>query len=206
MDNFKYNPFYSRYTDKKPSFDCPVTKELENFNCKSKIYPDGSSNSCIHSVDVFGGDPYKYSRHASTDENLRREFFRKHAYEEQNSQNILDVLSGNTSLTQIQNNNFLYELGFISASECVDRNTKLRNIEKCFDSSALNPCVVDNNYTLRERDDVLKKSKDRIFDYILSNSWTWFTAIHFLRINCPGKKPSPGVRKNIVKNTIFRLF
>ena len=163
-----YNEFTQIFPPPKKFHELNIIKP-DSYNCKTKIYPDGSENSVIHSQAVFGGDPYFSSRRTLSDDSARRAFFQKHFKEDQNGQNILDILSGLSSQETIDNNNWLYSHNLLSAAECVQRNTIERKIIKLTDS--LNPYnTTYRRYCGDVRDDSLKRSKDRIFDYICCNT------------------------------------
>lgn len=167
-----YTEYSQIYPSPKKFADLNIIKP-DSYNCKTKLYPDGSENSCIHKQQVFGGDPYASSRKILSDDSARRAFFLQHMKEEENGQNILDVLNGLSCQEHIDNNNWLYSHGLLSAADTVDRNYSERKIIKLADS--FNPFSVPvRRFTGGVRDDSLKRSKDRIFDYIVCNSWDWF--------------------------------
>lgn len=166
------NDFTQIFPPPKKFNDLNIVKP-DSYNCKSKIYPDGSENSVIHSQQVFGGDPYSSSRRVLSDDSARRAFFLKHMKEEQNCQNILDVLNGVSSQDIIDNNNWLYSHGLLSAADCVNSNYNERLWVKNINN--LDPFKTPVRRYLGDiRDDSLKRSKDRIFDYVCCNSWDWF--------------------------------
>ena len=51
------------FTTKNIPFGLDVQGHVpDSYNCKVKLYPDGTENMCIHQNDVFGGDPYSSTR------------------------------------------------------------------------------------------------------------------------------------------------
>ena len=164
MDMFNGNPFYSNKSGKKSILSFEPQK---TYNVKTKVYKDGSENSTICKRDIFLSDEYKQKRN---------DFFKEHYWEEmEHGQNILDVLDGRTSLQKIVDNQFLFSMGFITAQECVERNLLERSIVRLSDNFEfyhdLGERPVNSSGT---RFDSLKRSQDKIFDYILSNDWDWF--------------------------------
>ena len=55
MDKFQ-NPFYE--TEISSSISVPDLIPSQTYNCKTKIFPDGSTSSCVHRSDIFGRDDY----------------------------------------------------------------------------------------------------------------------------------------------------
>ena len=165
---FEGNPFYTDFSEKTSKTSIFSFSPQKTYNVKTKVYKDGSQNSTICRQDIFLSDQYK--KH-------RENFFSQHYLEYENGQGILDVLSGNTSDQIIVNNQCLYQLGFISASECVSRNFAERQLSTaCLRfafSHDLNDVPRPTNSS-GTRFDSLKRSKDKIFDYIMCNSWDWF--------------------------------
>lgn len=159
---FEGNPFYSRNSAQSSILSF---KPNECYNVKTKVYKDGSENSTICRRDIFLSDEYKKQRD---------NFFKEHSLELENGQNILDVLDGRTSLQKIIDNQCLYDLGFISAAECVDRNFNERSLSRLCENFEFWHDMPRPTNSFGTRLDSLKRSQDKIFDYILSNSWDWF--------------------------------
>lgn len=160
---FEGNPFYNRNSAKSSILSF---KPNDCYNVKTKVYKDGSENSTICRRDIFLSDEYKKQRD---------NFFKEHYLEFEHGQGILDVLSGRSTPQIIVDNQCLYDLGFISANECIERNLFERSLaskwdKQCFYSDLPNHPVNKDGTRL----DSLKRSQDKIFDYILSNSWDWF--------------------------------
>ena len=160
---FEGNPFYCNKSAKTSNFSF---SPQNTYNVKTKVYKDGSQNSTICRQYIFLSDQYK--KH-------REDFFSQHSFEYENGQGILDVLSGETSEQRIVNNQFLYEMGYISADECISRNFQERQLAlACLRWSNSFDDVPRPTNSSGTRYDSLKRSKDKIFDYIMCNTWDWF--------------------------------
>lgn len=163
MDKFSGNPFYSNKSAKTSILSF---KPKQTYNVKTKQYKDGSENSTICRRNIFCSDEYKKQR---------EDFFNQHNLEFEHGQNILDVLDGRTSSQIIVDNSVLYDLGFISAAECVERNQIERTLVKFSDKFEFFHDLGERpSNSSGTRIDSLKRSQDKIFDYILSNDWDWF--------------------------------
>lgn len=174
MDKFQ-NPFYDAELSSSCNLFVPDINPSQTYNCKTKIFPDGSSNSCVHRSDIFGRDDYFRMRSVKSIDVLRRDFLFEQFRQEYKRDNIF-LSSGGVTLSiqnQINNNIGLMELGFITPAECVRRNQSLYKTAKLlecfgpFKSSVPRPSGTP-------RHDSFKRAKDKIYDYILCNEWTYF--------------------------------
>lgn len=169
MDRFNGNPFYSTYiVNKRSKITLPDNvHSYQRFNVKTKVYKDGSENSTIAPSHIFGSDPDKFS---SSSQRASSAFFKKHEREFENGQAILDKLNEDSVEQQLLRNQFYYDMGFIDSSECLSRNFALRSLASSVGSFSSSRPVNSSGVRL----DLLKRSQDKIFDYILSNTWDWF--------------------------------
>lgn len=150
----------------------------DSYNCKVKIYPDGTKNCCLHQYDVFGGDPYSSSRKVLSDLSAKRaEHMKEFQYEYERS-NIFFydsyTMQYPRSLQSFINDNIrLMEFGRITAAECVRRNQTL--YKEFREMKKFDPFKTDiKRPSIEPRSDSLKRAKDSIFDYIVCNDWTYF--------------------------------
>ena len=150
----------------------------DTYNCKVKIYPDGSENMCIHQNDVFGGDPYSSSRKALSDFSAKRAEYMKEFQEDYERSNFLvydsDSMQYPRSLQSLIDDNIrLMDFGYISAAECVRRNQTL--YKEFREMKKYDPFKTNLKTPVKEiRSDSLKRAKDSIFDYIMCNDWSYF--------------------------------
>ena len=166
------NPFYD--SEISSSLAISENKLSETYNCKSRVFPDGSVVSCVHRSDVFGRDEYARSRSGSSLENDRKNFHWSEFHSELERENIVSF-SGSEPITlqqEIENNIGLMELGEISASECVIRNQTLYKSAKLINN--YNPFSTSRSVSFEPRHDSFKRAKDHIYDYILCNDWDFF--------------------------------
>lgn len=172
--------YITLYVPSGLDFNCHVP---DSYNCKIKVYPDGSKNCCLHQNDVFGGDPYSSSRKVLSDFSAKRADFHKVFKEEYERSNVVfysDDLGYPLSLqTMIDDNIRLMDFGRISAAECVRRNLLLYQHYRNFKN--YNPFKTDiKKPSLDPRSDSLKRAKDSIFDYIVCNDWTYFLRVQLI--------------------------
>lgn len=173
MDKFQ-NPFYDSEISSSCNLFFPDLKPSQTFNCKTKIYPDGSANSCVHRSDVFGRDDYLRVRSGKSIGNDKRAFVFSQIRDELSRESIISFY-GNKHLSiqnEIDNNIGLMELGFISPAECVQRNQLLYKSAKLINS--YDPFKTSVPRSSEPRHDSFKRAKDKIYDYILCNEWTYF--------------------------------
>lgn len=174
MDKF-LNPFYDAEISRTCNVSVPDLKPSQTYNCKTKIFPDGTTNSCVHRCSLFGRDDYFRMRHVRTDDVLRRDYLFSQYRDELNRDSIYSFYGGEVLSIQneIDNNIGLMELGFITPDECVRRNQTLYKSAKLIDS--FDPFKVPVSRLSGEpRHDSFKRAKDKIYDYILCNEWTYF--------------------------------
>lgn len=164
MDKYSGNPFYSGFSKKSILSFSPS----RTYNCKTKIYTDGTINSTISRTNVFANDDYL---------NHRENFFQQHSLDLEHGQNILDVLSGKSHADLIVENQFRYDMGWISSNECVEKNQELRALTRSLDKYSFYDDDFDYSHSCTSdgvRHDSLKRAKDKVFDYIMSNEFDWF--------------------------------
>lgn len=172
MDKFQ-NPFYE--AEISSSISVPDLKPSQTYNCKTKIFPDGSTSSCVHRLDVFGRDDYLRLRSGKSIDDERRDLLFSQYLDEVKRDNIVSFYGGEVLSIQneIDNNIGLMEMGFITPAECVRRNQTLYKSAKLIDS--FDPFKVPVSRLSGEpRHDSFKRAKDKIYDYILCNEWTYF--------------------------------
>lgn len=174
MDKYNENPWNYRKKSRF-RFSGLTLSQTDVYNCKTRVFPDGQQISVCHKNNVFGGDPYKNLRHSvSFDSELRGASFNSYYQECQLDDCVtFDGLKMPNSIQQLIDNNIgLYECGFISKARCVELNTALRAEGRRLMS--LDPFKTSAPRPISERSDIMKRAKDKVYDYILCNSWDWF--------------------------------
>lgn len=172
MDKFQ-NPFYE--AEISSSISVSDLKPSQTYNCKTKIFPDGSTFSCVHRLDVFGRDDYLRLRSGKSIDDERRDFLFNQYTDEVKRDNIVSFSGGEPLSIQneIDNNIGLMEMGFITPAECVRRNQTLYKSAKLLVN--FDPFKVPvSRLSVEPRHDSFKRAKDKIYDYILCNEWTYF--------------------------------
>lgn len=166
------NPFYD--SEISSSLVVSENKLSETYNCKTRVFPDGSSVSCVHRSDVFGRDEYARSRSGYSVEHDRKDLQWNEFRSELERENIISFYGSEpiTLQQEIENNIGLMDMGYISAAECVRRNQALYKSAKLINS--FNPFSSSRSLSSEPRHDSFKRAKDKIYDYILCNDWSYF--------------------------------
>ena len=172
MDKFQ-NPFYE--TEISSSISVPDLIPSQTYNCKTKIFPDGSTSSCVHRSDIFGRDDYFRLRSGKSIDEERLDYLFSQYRAECNRDHIVSFYGGEPISIQneIDNNIGLMDMGYISPAECVRRNQSLYKSAKLINSYDPFKTSVPRPSS-EPRHDSFKRAKDKIYDYILCNEWTYF--------------------------------
>ena len=167
------NPYF---TPKKHEF--PFTEKVKNYqvnqayNCKVKHYPDGTQNICIAQSDIFGRNENNLTYNNKAYRGLKQccnLFWSLSEYEQQQAER--KQLEKDIQLYFKSVDNYML---FLDQSRKFDK--MLTHDSLVWGGNAISESEREFLNSLRSslRTDNLKKTKDKIFDYVMCNEWEYF--------------------------------